>query len=113
MAFSPSAWAKARIWRGLTTASGSAAAASAGRHDRLEAAGHRRRGVSTALARAAVDFAKARGARALEGYPMITEPGEEITWGEMNVGSRSIFAAAGFTEVSRPTPRRVVMRIDF
>jgi len=24
-----------------------------------------------------------------------------------------VFAEAGFTEVSRPTPRRVVMRIDF
>jgi len=27
-------------------------------------------------------------------------------------GSRSIFADAGFTEVSHPTLRRVVMRID-
>jgi GNAT superfamily N-acetyltransferase len=76
-------------------------------------AGCRRRGVSRALARAAVDFARARGARALEGYPMLTEPGQEITWGELHVGSRSIFAAAGFAEVSRPTLRRVVMRIDF
>jgi hypothetical protein len=32
---------------------------------------------------------------------------------EIHVGSRSIFAAAGFTEVSHPTPRRVLMRIDF
>ena len=79
----------------------------------LARAGYRRRGVSYALARAAADFAKARGARALEGYPMITEPGEEITWGEMNVGNHSIFAAAGFTEVSRPSHRRAVMRIDF
>ena len=76
-------------------------------------AGFRRRGVSRALARAAVDFAHARGARAVEGYPMLTEPGKEITWGELHVGSRSIFAAAGFAEVSRPTRRRVVMRIDF
>jgi GNAT superfamily N-acetyltransferase len=38
-------------------------------------AGYRRLGVSRALARAAVDFARQRGARALEGYPMITEPG--------------------------------------
>ncbi len=75
--------------------------------------GFRRRGVSRALARATVDFARQRGARALEGYPMITEPGEEVTWGELNVGSRSIFADAGFTEVSHPTLRRVVMRIDF
>jgi GNAT superfamily N-acetyltransferase len=76
-------------------------------------AGFRRRGISRALARAAVDFARERGARALEGYPMRTEPGKEITWGELHVGSRSIFAAAGFAEVSRPTQRRVVMRIDF
>jgi GNAT superfamily N-acetyltransferase len=76
-------------------------------------AGFRRRGVSYALARAAVDYARARGARALEGYAMITKPGQEVAWGELYVGSRSIFAAAGLTEVSRPTPRRVVMRIEF
>jgi hypothetical protein len=44
---------------------------------------------------------------------MLTEPGQEITWGELNVGTRSIFEAAGFKEVSHPTPRRVVMRVDF
>jgi hypothetical protein len=43
---------------------------------------------------------------------MITRPGKEITWGELHVGSRSSFADAGFTEVSRPMLRRVVMRID-
>jgi GNAT superfamily N-acetyltransferase len=75
--------------------------------------GFRHRGVSRALARAAVDFARQRGARALEGYPMITKPGQEITWDELRVGSRSIFEAAGFTEVSRPSLRRVVMRVDF
>ena len=76
-------------------------------------AGYRRRGISRALVRAAVDFARGRGARALEGYPMLVEPGQDITWGEMHVGSRSIFADAGFEEVSHPTRRRVVMRIDF
>jgi GNAT superfamily N-acetyltransferase len=76
-------------------------------------AGFRRRGVTRALVRAAVDFARDRGARALEGYPMIVAPGEEVTWGELNVGSRSTFADAGFQEVSHPTLRRVVMRIDF
>lgn len=76
-------------------------------------AGYRRQGVSRALARAAVGFARERGARALEGYPMITRRGQEIPWGELHVGSRSIFTAAGFTEINRPTPRRAVMRIDF
>ncbi|MCB1377296.1 MAG: GNAT family N-acetyltransferase [Alphaproteobacteria bacterium] len=73
----------------------------------------RRQRITYALARAAVDHARRHGARALEGYPMITTPGTEITWGELHVGSRSIFAAAGFTEVSRPSKRRVVMRIEF
>ncbi|MEV4489589.1 GNAT family N-acetyltransferase [Micromonospora coxensis] len=75
--------------------------------------GFRRRGVSRALARAAVDHARERGARAVEGYPMITQPGRDVVWGELHVGSRSIFADAGFVEVSHPTPRRVVMRVDF
>jgi GNAT superfamily N-acetyltransferase len=75
-------------------------------------AGWRRRGVSRALARAAVGFAKGRGARALEGYPMLTEPGQTVAWGEMHVGARSVFAAAGFAEVHRPARRRVVMRIE-
>jgi GNAT superfamily N-acetyltransferase len=76
-------------------------------------AGFRKRGVSAALARAAVDFARERGARAIEAYPMVTHPDQEVSWGELYVGSRSVFARAGFTEVSRPTSRRLVMRIDF
>lgn len=76
-------------------------------------AGFRRRGVTRVLAQASVAFARERGARALEAYPMITAPGVEITWGETHVGTRSIFEAAGFEEVSHPTLRRVIMRIDF
>lgn len=76
-------------------------------------AGFRRRGVSYALVRAAVGFARGRGARALEGYPMLSRPGQEVPWGELHVGTRSVFAAAGFAEVHRPSPRRAVMRIDF
>jgi GNAT superfamily N-acetyltransferase len=75
--------------------------------------GFRRRGITYALARATVGFARERGARALEAYPMITQPGVEITWGELHVGSRDVFAEAGFTLVNKPTLRRVVMRIDF
>jgi GNAT superfamily N-acetyltransferase len=75
--------------------------------------GHRKQGVSYALAEAAVDFARQRNARALEAYPMITEPGQDVTWGELSVGTVGVFAAAGLEEVIRPTSRRVVMRIDF
>jgi len=76
-------------------------------------ASFRRRGISYALARAAIPFARERGARALEGYPMITKPREDSTWSEGHVGTRSVFQAAGLAEVSHPTPRRVVMRVDF
>lgn len=75
--------------------------------------GYRRRGVSRALARAAVDHAREHGARALEGYPMVLEPGEGALPVELHVGLRTVFADAGYTEVSHPTLRRVVMRIDF
>lgn len=76
-------------------------------------AGFRRQGVSAALARAAVGFAKAGGARALEGYPMLVRPGEDVAWGELSVGTRGIFDRAGFRQVSHPSPRRVVMRVAF
>ena len=76
-------------------------------------AGFRRRGVMRALAAAAVGFARERGARAVEGYPMVREVGRDVTWGEMSVGAESAFAAAGFRVVSRPGLRRVVMRVEF
>jgi len=76
-------------------------------------AGFRRRGIAYALARAAVAFARERGARALEAYPMITKPGQDITWDELHVGNRSIFEAAGLVGITHPTIRRLVMRIDF
>ncbi|HEX7746938.1 MAG TPA: GNAT family N-acetyltransferase [Micromonosporaceae bacterium] len=75
--------------------------------------GYRGRGLTYLLARATIDFVRERDARALEAYPMLTQPGKEITWGELHVGARQVFADAGFEEVSRPTVRRVVMRIDF
>jgi len=73
-------------------------------------AGFRKRGVSRALARAAVEFAHEHGARAIEGYPIITK---NVISEELHVGTKDVLADAGFTEVSRPTLRRVVMRIDF
>lgn len=74
--------------------------------------GYRGRGLTYPLASATVAYARGRGARALEAYPMITEPGRVITWGELHVGARQAFEEAGFVEVSHPTKRRVVMRID-
>lgn len=75
----------------------------------LARVGYRKRGIGTALVAAAVDFARTRGARAIEGYPMTTNAMAD----ELHVGTVGMFAAAGFTEVIRPSPRRAVMRIDF
>ena len=58
----------------------------------LTRVGFRRRGVSRALARAAVDFARERDARALEGYPMTTK---NALLEELHVGA---------PEVCSPTP---------
>jgi len=72
-------------------------------------AGYRRRGVSRALARAAVELARDRGARAVEAYPMTTTGAIAE---ELRVGTVRTFADAGLVEVSRPSPRRVVMRLE-
>ena len=48
-------------------------------------AGFQQRGVMRALAAASVGFARGRGARALDGYPMVPEVGRDVTWGEMSI----------------------------
>ena len=75
--------------------------------------GYRGRGITYPLARAAAEYAREQGAAAVEGYAMVTQPFVEITWGEVHVGAVQVFVEAGFTEVSAPTKRRRVMRIDF
>lgn len=75
--------------------------------------GYRGRGMTYHLAEATIQYARERGARSLEAYGMQTEPGKVITWGELHVGARQVFEDAGFKEVSHPSKRRFVMRIDF
>jgi GNAT superfamily N-acetyltransferase len=72
-------------------------------------AGFRRRGVSRALAAAAVAFARERGARAVEAYPIITT---NALTEELHVGTPGAFGDAGLVEVHRPSLRRIVMRRD-
>lgn len=75
----------------------------------LVRAGHRRRGVSQALVRAAVAHARNAGARVLEGYPMTT--GSALSE-ELHPGVLSAFLDAGFVEVHRPSARRAVVAIQ-
>ena len=58
-------------------------------------------GVSRTLAKAAVEFARASGAGAVEGYAMVTQPGVEITWGELTWGA----GASSLTPACARSPR--------
>ena len=72
---------------------------------------YRRRGVTVALLRAALAFAKSRGARIVEGYPVEPRsgsPADPDAW----TGFASTFRAAGFKEAARRSPTRPMMRID-
>lgn len=69
---------------------------------------HRGLGVQHKLLRAAVDFARDNGVRRLEAYP-VDKP-ERSHDDFMFFGSRSLYERAGFHEVVRRSPTRVVMR---
>lgn len=73
------------------------------------AAGCRRQGVSVALLKAAVRFARGRGGAVVEGYPV--EPAADpmpaaFAW----TGLAAAFLRAGFREHRRASPTRPVMR---
>ncbi|MFG3438977.1 GNAT family N-acetyltransferase [Nonomuraea sp. NPDC047897] len=68
----------------------------------------RGRGVAAALLEEAVGYAAGHGATAVEGYPADT--GRRLPADELYHGWRSLFEEAGFTEISRRTPTRPVMR---
>ena len=69
---------------------------------------HRGAGVQHRLLGAAVDFARDNGVRLLEAYP-VDKP-ERSHDDFMFFGSRSLYERAGFREVVRRSPTRVVMR---
>jgi GNAT superfamily N-acetyltransferase len=70
----------------------------------------RRRGVGRQLAVAAVEYARANGARVLEAYAVDTDARSKPPAAELFPGTVSMFAAVGFVEVARPKPHRVVMQ---
>jgi GNAT superfamily N-acetyltransferase len=69
---------------------------------------HRGVGVQHKLLNAAIDFARDNGVRLLEAYP-VDKP-ERSHDDFMFFGSRSLYERAGFREVVRRSPTRVVMR---
>jgi GNAT superfamily N-acetyltransferase len=70
----------------------------------------RHRGIMRELLRRAVDLAASHGASAIEGFPLAGDARRGS--GEAYLGVEPLFAATGFTVVDRPTPHRVVMRLD-
>jgi GNAT superfamily N-acetyltransferase len=72
---------------------------------------HRRRHVSSQLIAAAVAFARSKGAKIVEGYPVPPKPGVAST-NYAYAGFESAFAAAGFIEIARRRSTRPIVRYD-
>ncbi len=70
---------------------------------------YRRRGLMTALIRAAVAYAAGQGARIVEAYPILPEASADPRWLVFS-GVRSAFERAGFVEVARRSRVRCIMR---
>jgi GNAT superfamily N-acetyltransferase len=78
--------------------------------------GHRGKGISHALLAGAVAFARDSGAPAIEGYP-VDNAGEKVDLTMAYVGTKGLFAAAGFTQAAETTSvlngfPRVLMRLE-
>lgn len=77
--------------------------------------GHRGQGISHALLAGAVEFARAHGAPAIEGYP-VDNAGAKVDLTMAYVGTRALFERAGFVKAADTTSvlngfPRVVMRL--
>lgn len=73
--------------------------------------GFRKRGIARALAGAAVEHARANGARVVEAYPVDTAERPGMSSAELYHGTVSLFLAAGLEVAARPLPGRAVMRL--
>ncbi len=73
---------------------------------------YRRKGVGTALLKAAVKHARRNGARLVEGYPTESRSGR-LPDAFAFTGTVPAFIAAGFKEVARRSATRPIMRRHF
>ena len=71
--------------------------------------GHRRKGAAAALLDGAVLHAREHGARVIEAFPVEATPGTSSA--DLYHGPLSVFEAAGFETVVRPSERRAVVRL--
>jgi ribosomal protein S18 acetylase RimI-like enzyme len=72
---------------------------------------HRGRGLNQRLLDAAVEHARDNGARVLEAYPNDTSVTRRSA-NELYRGILSVFENAGFREVARPKPERVIVQLE-
>jgi GNAT superfamily N-acetyltransferase len=72
----------------------------------------RRQGLNARLLEAAVDFARAGGARVIEAYPMDPDAGKKIPVNDLYHGVLSTFEQAGFREIARPKPYLAIVALD-
>jgi GNAT superfamily N-acetyltransferase len=70
---------------------------------------HRHKGLTVGLLRAAVEYARSRGAAVVEGYPVGPTSGKTADTFAFT-GLESAFRRAGFVEVARRSPTRPIMR---
>jgi ribosomal protein S18 acetylase RimI-like enzyme len=71
---------------------------------------HRGQGVATALLDGAIRYARKRGVRILEAYPM--DKAKRAHDEDMWFGALSMFSRAGFEEVLRRKPERPIVRLS-
>ena len=77
--------------------------------------GHRKQGISHALLKGAVDFAREHDAPAVEGYP-VDNRGAKVDLTMAYVGTKALFERAGFTQAAETSSvlagfPRVLMRL--
>ncbi|HLM66065.1 MAG TPA: GNAT family N-acetyltransferase [Longimicrobium sp.] len=78
--------------------------------------GHRGKGISHSLLAGAVEYARSRGAPAIEGYP-VDNKGGKVDLTMAYVGTRALFEKAGFRKAADTTSvidgfPRVLMRLE-
>lgn len=72
------------------------------------AKGHRRKGVTVELLKAATEYVRKQGGKIVEGYPVDTK--KEMPAPFAYTGTASAFKQAGFKEIARNTPTRPIFR---
>ena len=70
---------------------------------------YRRRGVAKKLLSAAIAYARKRGVRLLEAYPV--DRAKDSTAESLWFGTKTMFDEAGFNEVARRKPSRPIVRL--